>query len=486
MFSRVGLVFLTSCLCLLGGTGLLEATSSGAAPGSGLVLERIGVFDQPVYVAQAPGGPLMVVEQSGKIKARSNGAWKTFADFSGKVSCCGEQGLLGLAFAPDYRKSRRLYVNYTGPGGDTRIVELRRSRSSQTKAAAGRRLVLKVGQPYANHNGGQLEFGPDGYLYIGLGDGGDGGDPHNHAQDRGSRLGKILRIDPTAKHNRRGQIVKPYRVARSNPFVGRSGDDLIYAYGLRNPWRFSFDSSGKRDYLAIGDVGQGSFEEIDYVRLAKARGADFGWSRFEGFGLYALAIGPGSAGADLHLLPQRWRVRGHWRLRRASGRAGRSPRPLLVRRLLRRTAAQSDPRHPAARRVTAGRVRSRAAVIVRARSRRPPVRDLFVGPVYRIHAGRSAAPARLQVRESEWEMTLSRTEIASGPVIIEVLNIGEDPHDAMIERVGSGEPPTVLSAELDPGGLAQAELELDPGTYRLWCAISGHDALGMSATLVVN
>jgi glucose/arabinose dehydrogenase len=170
-------------------------------------------------------------------------------------------------------------VNFTDRAGDTRVQEFRRSRSNSNRASrSSRREVLFVDQPYPNHNGGLNLFGPDGFLYIGLGDGGAGGDPENRAQNLNSLLGKILRIDP----RRSGS--KPYRTPTDNPFSGKSGRDEVYAFGLRNPWRFSFDR--KTGDLYIGDVGQNRFEEVDYAHRGGARGRNYGWSCLEGTSRY--------------------------------------------------------------------------------------------------------------------------------------------------------------------------------------------------------
>jgi glucose/arabinose dehydrogenase len=192
----------------------------------------------------------------------------------------GEQGLLGLAFDPAYGSNGRLYVNYTRrPDGDTVVAEYRR-RSSTRANSGSRRQVIRINQPYANHNGGMLAFGPDDYLYISTGDGGGAGDPGNNARDKGSLLGKILRIRPRPSGSR------SYGIPGSNPFVGRTGRDEIWSFGLRNPWRFSFDRvTGD---LWIGDVGQRRYEEVDLATNSSGRGraVNFGWDRCEGLRRY--------------------------------------------------------------------------------------------------------------------------------------------------------------------------------------------------------
>ena len=258
--------------------------NAGTAAKKGLKLVRIGTFDAPVYVTAPPNEKrrVFIVEQPGRIKVRRGGKLlkRSFLNIRSKVRFDGEQGLLSMAFAPDYKTSRKFYVNYTNNSGDTRVVEYQTSSGNADRANKGSaRVLLKIKQPYENHNGGQLQFGPDGLLYIGMGDGGSGGDPDNNAQRLGSWLGKMLRIDPAPSGG------KPYTVPSSNPFVGKSGaKPEIYSYGLRNPWRFSFDSKTKALY--IGDVGQEKYEELDYTVEGKAKGANFGWPAFEGRSRY--------------------------------------------------------------------------------------------------------------------------------------------------------------------------------------------------------
>jgi glucose/arabinose dehydrogenase len=265
-----------------GGSSSRDGRSTPATPGSesrrkrGVRLLRIGTFDSPVYVTAPPGDKrrLFVVEQTGRIRVMVRGKRRSrpFLNLAGDVVSGGEQGLLSMAFAPDYAKSGRFYVDFTDRKGDTRIQEFQRSKGNPNRADKGsRRQIMFVNQPYPNHNGGLLLFGPDGYLYVGMGDGGSAGDPQNRAQNLNSLLGKLLRIDP-----RPGASLAP----ASNPFAGKAGRDEIYAFGLRNPWRFSFDRK-TRD-LYIGDVGQDSREEIDYARRGTGAGRDYGWSCFEG------------------------------------------------------------------------------------------------------------------------------------------------------------------------------------------------------------
>jgi len=258
-----------------------DSTSSTRSPRaqSGVALKKIGSFDAPVYVTGAPGFPklLFVVEQPGRIVVLRNGhrARKPFLDLRGEVSYEGERGLLSVAFPPDYARSKRFYVYYTDNAGNIRVDEFK--RAIPTRAAKGsRRQVIVIPHPVnANHNGGQLQFHGD-LLYFGTGDGGSGGDPPNNAQNKDVLLGKLLRIDPRPAGG------KPYSVPPDNPFVGKAGRDEIYSYGLRNPFRFSFDGSR----IAIGDVGQNQIEEVDYTTVAAASGANFGWDALEGFSKY--------------------------------------------------------------------------------------------------------------------------------------------------------------------------------------------------------
>jgi glucose/arabinose dehydrogenase len=262
------------------GAGERATAGEGSQPGrAGVRLEQVGQFDRPTYVHQPPSGAdglLFVVEQPGRIKVMemASGDQHTFLDIAGKVSSGGERGLLSVAFAPDYATSGLFYVYYTQTGGDLVIEEYRTSGDLLAADQSSAREVLEIEHSrFPNHNGGQLQFGPDGLLYIGTGDGGGFGDPAENAQSRNSLLGKLLRIDPSGG--------KRYGVPKSNPFVGRKGRDEIYARGLRNPWRFSFDRGSK--HIVIGDVGQDRREEVDYETLKGARGANFGWDAFEGF-----------------------------------------------------------------------------------------------------------------------------------------------------------------------------------------------------------
>ena len=252
----------------------------------------------PIGISSAPGDPrLFVIGQSGKIVIVKDGkAAGTFLDISGRISCCGERGLLGLAFHPNYASNGLFFVRYTDPAGDVRISEFHVGPNPDQADPASERILLTIPHPgFANHNGGRIEFGPDGYLYIGTGDGGSGGDPNNHGQSLATLLGKMLRID--VDHPSGG---KPYAIPPTNPFIGRSGAlPEIFAYGLRNPYSFSFDRvTGD---LWIGDVGQDAWEEVDHATAASGGGLglDFGWSVMEGNHCYKPSTGCKTAGLTL-------------------------------------------------------------------------------------------------------------------------------------------------------------------------------------------
>jgi len=266
------------------GSGAPGTSRSGRAAGGGVALKKVGSFDAPVYVTGAPGFPqlLFVVEQPGRLVVLRNGRRlsKPFLDLRGKVSYGGERGLLSVAFPPDYARSKRFYVYYTDPDGNIRIDEFRRGSATRARRGSQRKVIVIPHPVNSNHNGGQLQFLGN-LLYFGTGDGGSGGDPPNNAQNKDVLLGKLLRIDPRPAGG------KPYTVPADNPFVGKPGRDEIYSYGLRNPFRFSFDQTTKQPRLAIGDVGQNEFEELDYLPVAAANGANFGWDAFEGFSKYS-------------------------------------------------------------------------------------------------------------------------------------------------------------------------------------------------------
>jgi glucose/arabinose dehydrogenase len=275
------------------------ATPTAGAPTDArirLVLRASGL-SEPVFVTSAHDGTgrMFIVEQTGRIRIYKSGAILStpFLSIGAQVSKGNEQGLLGLAFHPNFKTNRKLYVNFTDVNGNTVVREYRASSSNKNVVATSTaRTILKVSQPYANHNGGMLAFGPDGYLYIGLGDGGSGGDPGNRAQNKDSLLGKILRIDVNGTTS-----TKNYRNPASNPYVGRAGRNEIWQIGVRNPWRFSFDRANGS--LWIGDVGQSAWEEIDRaVRTSTGagKGINWGWRVLEGFHCYNPSTGCSTTG----------------------------------------------------------------------------------------------------------------------------------------------------------------------------------------------
>ncbi len=264
-----------SCVGILCGVAVLFLTDTVL---SAVQLQSVATgLASPLYVTHARDGSnrLFVLEQPGRITLIRPGtaAPTVFLDITAKVLSGGEQGLLGLAFHPAFAGNRRFFVNYTRqPDGATVIAEYQASASDPNVADAAERVLLTIDQPFANHNGGTIEFGPDGFLYIGTGDGGSANDPGNRAQDIEDLLGKMLRIDVDTPN---GPV--PYSSPPGNPFLGATpGRDEIFATGFRNPFRFSFDRV--TGLLYAGDVGQGAREEIDIV----VRGANYGWRVFEG------------------------------------------------------------------------------------------------------------------------------------------------------------------------------------------------------------
>jgi glucose/arabinose dehydrogenase len=238
----------------------------------------------PVHITHAGDGTgrLFVVEQAGRIRLVKNDVVQPapFLDISARVSCCGERGLLSVAFPPDYAGKGHFYVNYTDLSGNTVVARYRVTADPDVADPASEQVVLPVPQPYSNHNGGQLAFGPqDGYLYIGMGDGGSGGDPQNRAQNPLELLGKLLRIDVET-----GSPVT-YTIPAGNPFAAQPGyRPEIWALGLRNPWRFAFDRT--TGDLYIGDVGQNQYEEVDFQPASSGGGENYGWRIMEGFQCY--------------------------------------------------------------------------------------------------------------------------------------------------------------------------------------------------------
>src|SRR4051794_31932700 len=266
--------------------GAADQATRSAKPkrGTGVALKQVGRFDHPVYIAAAPGYPklLFVVEQRGRVVVLKGGkrVARPFLDLGASVGYDGgERGLLSIAFPPDYRQSGSFYAYYNDRAGNIRVDEFKRRSAARADRGSQRR-VIEIPPPVtATHNGGKMQF-RGALLSSGSGDGGSGGDPPNNAQNKDVLLGKLLRIDPRLSGD------KPYSVPASNPFVGKPGRDEIYSYGLRNPFRFSFDTTHGQPRIAIGDVGQNQFEELDYTSVGRAGGANFGWDAFEGFSQY--------------------------------------------------------------------------------------------------------------------------------------------------------------------------------------------------------
>ncbi|HEY1566933.1 MAG TPA: PQQ-dependent sugar dehydrogenase [Solirubrobacteraceae bacterium] len=268
------------------------ATVAPAARAARIGLQRIGVFTQPTYLAAAPGDAhrLFVVQRTGQVVVlvRGRRQARPFLDISRQVNAGGtEQGLLSVAFAPDYQSSGRFYVDYTDAANNIRVVQYRRARGQPDRAdpASGRTVLTIDHHSESNHNGGQLAFGPDGDLYVGVGDGGSEDDPHNFGQNTDVLVGKVLRIAPRPDGG--------YTIPDGNPFAHQAGRRAeIWAYGLRNPWRFSFDR--RTGDLIIGDVGQDTEEEIDFARRGRGAGANYGWSIFEGDRRFKAGAAPGA------------------------------------------------------------------------------------------------------------------------------------------------------------------------------------------------
>ncbi|HEY6607769.1 MAG TPA: PQQ-dependent sugar dehydrogenase [Candidatus Limnocylindria bacterium] len=236
-------------------------------------------FASPIGIAPSPGGWLLVNERVGRVVALdpANGEVAVVADLTDRVRGNDEQGLLGLVLHPAWPDDPRAFAHYSDLAGDTVVAELTGTQPSDgppTLDPASERVLLRVDQPYPNHNGGQLAFGPDGFLYLGLGDGGAAADPHGHGQDPETLLGSVLRIDVD------GDADEGYAIPDDNPFAdGEGGAPEVFLYGLRNPWRFSFDRA--TGLLWIADVGQDAFEEVDRVDPVADAGANLGWNRLE-------------------------------------------------------------------------------------------------------------------------------------------------------------------------------------------------------------
>lgn len=238
-----------------------------------LQLDEIATgFEQPVLALSPPGADeLYVVDQPGRIWVVADDTPQLFADLTEEVIFGGERGLLGLAFHPEFATNRRLFVNYTGSGGATRVAELTATADGLSTSGAAPAVLLEIPQPARNHNGGMIAFGPDGHLYVAMGDGGGANDEFRQGQRPDTLLATLLRIDVA--------VPGEYTVPADNPFAsGEGGAPEVFAYGLRNPWRFTFDAAD----IVIADVGQRTLEEINWLPLDEARGANFGWPLFEG------------------------------------------------------------------------------------------------------------------------------------------------------------------------------------------------------------
>jgi len=261
-------------------------TSAPAAAALTPALQQVTTgLEKPTYLTHAGDGSglLYVTEQPGRIRVLRDGQLveTPFLDITERVGDSGnEQGLLSVAFAPDFAQSRKLYVNYTNTSGDTVVSGFIASADGLTADPAGEWQVIEIAQPYANHNGGQIKFGPDGMLYVGMGDGGSAGDPQNLAQNVSDLLGKMLRLDVS-----NSSVAAPYAVPAGNPSFGPDGRPEMWAVGLRNPWRFSFDRATGDMFIA--DVGQNAVEEVNFQPSASTGGENYGWKLREGFEEYS-------------------------------------------------------------------------------------------------------------------------------------------------------------------------------------------------------
>jgi hypothetical protein len=260
-------------------------TADAFAPARGLKLVEVARgLDHPLYVTAPASDPrVFIVEQTGRVRILEGGRLRErpYLDLHAKITSGGERGLLSIAFHPAYATNGFVFVNYTDLHGDTKVERYRVSADRNAVDPASARLVLAIAQPYVNHNGGHVLFGPDGMLWIGMGDGGAGGDPHGNGQNPGALLGKLLRIDPDVSTD---PSAPPYRIPADNPYVDPAHAPAgarpeIWAIGLRNPWRFAFDAPS--EMLFIADVGQDKWEEID-VAPWRMSGLDYGWNAREG------------------------------------------------------------------------------------------------------------------------------------------------------------------------------------------------------------
>lgn len=278
--ARSGRALVTTAFVVIAAvTGAAGCSGRASGPPADVSLRAVEVasgLSNPLYLT-APAGDdrLFVVEQAGRVRIIRGGVLlpQPFLDITARVSNGGERGLLSIAFHPRYATNGYLYASYTDLAGDTRIERYSVSPTNRDEAdPASAQLVLSVAQPYANHNGGLVVFGPDGMFYVGLGDGGSGGDPHNNGQSTATLLGKLLRLDVDGG--------TPYAIPAGNPLIGQAGArGEIWALGLRNPWRFAFDRVAGQLYVA--DVGQNQWEEI-HVVAASRPGVNYGWRILEG------------------------------------------------------------------------------------------------------------------------------------------------------------------------------------------------------------
>ncbi|MFF3260301.1 PQQ-dependent sugar dehydrogenase [Streptomyces sp. NPDC002932] len=265
---RTRITAIVGAACLAASLALATASAAPQQSAS-VVLNEVARATSPSAGTAGPDGTVWIAERAGTVRVLTDqGLGEPVLDISDETTIDGERGLLGIAFDPDFA---HFYISFTDLEGTSTVDEF--AMAGGAIRPDTRRTVLTQTQPYSNHNGGDIMFGPDGYLYIGLGDGGSGGDPDGNGQNLGTLLGKLLRIDPGGGD--------PYAIPADNPFVGDpAARGEIWAYGLRNPWRFSFDA-GTGDLL-IGDVGQSDWEEIDWAPASSKGGENYGWSSMEG------------------------------------------------------------------------------------------------------------------------------------------------------------------------------------------------------------